>query len=65
MHLENLILIFVDFILQPKTCGKNSNCEQLCVTTHDGKDACACRTGFVLHQNKHNWYVVILVLGLS
>lgn len=38
---------------QAKKCEKNAKCEQLCVRTHDGKDACACRTGFVLHENKH------------
>ncbi|XP_031629327.1 low-density lipoprotein receptor-related protein 4 isoform X2 [Contarinia nasturtii] len=37
-----------------KKCDRNSKCEQLCVTTHDSKDGCACRTGFVLHENKHN-----------
>lgn len=36
-----------------KKCDSRSKCEQLCVTSHENKDECACRVGFVLHENKH------------
>lgn len=35
-----------------KTCDANSKCEQLCLVTSDGQEACACRVGFTLHENK-------------
>lgn len=38
---------------KPTKCATNSKCEQLCVITSDNQEACACRIGFVLHENKH------------
>jgi len=36
-----------------KECGANpKKCEQICVTTVDGKEGCACRLGFVLLPNE-------------
>ncbi|XP_037029978.1 low-density lipoprotein receptor-related protein 4 isoform X2 [Bradysia coprophila] len=37
-----------------KKCDSRSKCEQLCVTTSDNREECACRVGFVLHENRHN-----------
>lgn len=34
-------------------CESNSKCEQLCVTKIDGKSECACKLGYVLHENKY------------
>jgi hypothetical protein len=37
-----------------KDCGLNpKNCEQICVTTFDGKEGCACRLGFILLPNEN------------
>lgn len=36
----------------PKKCEPNSKCEQLCITKSNGEDGCACKVGFVLHENK-------------
>ncbi|XP_055385944.1 low-density lipoprotein receptor-related protein 4 isoform X2 [Condylostylus longicornis] len=35
-----------------QNCPKNSQCEQLCITTHKGEKECACRSGFLPHPNK-------------
>lgn len=37
----------------PKPCNANSKCEQICIRTHDNQDACACRVGYVLSENKY------------
>ncbi|GAB0097057.1 low-density lipoprotein receptor-related protein 4 [Sergentomyia squamirostris] len=38
----------------PRSCGPNSKCEQLCITTSSGRDECTCRLGFILHVNGYN-----------
>lgn len=35
-------------------CPSNSRCEQLCVSAPRSKDDCACRLGYVMHENKRN-----------
>ncbi|XP_055684209.1 low-density lipoprotein receptor-related protein 4 [Lutzomyia longipalpis] len=39
---------------KPRSCGPNSKCEQLCITTSNGRDECSCRVGFILHANGYN-----------
>ncbi|KAK9731245.1 Low-density lipoprotein receptor domain class A [Popillia japonica] len=34
-----------------KNCTKDSSCSQLCILTADGKDACACQSGYTLNPN--------------
>ncbi|XP_053950646.1 low-density lipoprotein receptor-related protein 4 [Anastrepha ludens] len=38
----------------PRTCGENSPCEQLCITTAKGREECACNLGFLMHENRKN-----------
>ncbi|XP_014091454.2 low-density lipoprotein receptor-related protein 4 [Bactrocera oleae] len=38
----------------PRTCGENSRCEQLCITTAKGREECACNLGFLMHENHRN-----------
>lgn len=34
-------------------CTSSSKCEQLCVGYANGKEGCACRIGYTLHENGH------------
>lgn len=36
-----------------RECEKGTECEQLCITSSSGAKECACRVGYVLHENKH------------
>ncbi|ALC49629.1 CG8909 [Drosophila busckii] len=35
-------------------CTEPRQCEQLCIKTAQGKDECACRLGYLMHENKRN-----------
>ncbi|KAL9884451.1 LDL receptor related protein 4 [Glossina fuscipes fuscipes] len=37
-----------------RDCESDAKCEQLCITTAKGRKECACRLGFLMHQNKQN-----------
>lgn len=34
-----------------RECGTNSKCEQMCITSFNGREDCACRNGFSIHSN--------------
>lgn len=34
-----------------RECGTNSKCEQMCITSSNGRDDCACRNGYSIHSN--------------
>lgn len=38
-----------------RECEKNTKCEQLCITSSNGVKGCACRIGYVLHENKYKY----------
>lgn len=44
----------------PRKCEMKSKCEQLCITSADGQDSCACKIGYIMHDNKFKYVFLFL-----